>query len=75
MQLLQLLEFCVSWLVGVTGWAPQYGPWLYTLLVRLEKPLTLDTASLLRDLSAARERRRRAASLGPQSDKWIYEIL
>ena len=44
MQLLQLLEFCVSWLVGVTGWTPQYGPWLYTLLVRLEKPLTPDTA-------------------------------
>ena len=62
MQLLQLLEFCVSWLVGVTGWTPQYGPWLYALLVRLEKPLTPDTASLLRDLSAARERRRRAAS-------------
>ena len=44
MQLLQLLEFCVSWLVGVTGWTPQYWPWLYTLLVRLEKPLTPDTA-------------------------------
>ena len=65
--LVQVLEYCVSWL-GVTGWSPQYGPWLYALLVRLEKPLTPDTASLLRDLalSAARERRRIAASLGPQ---------
>ena len=63
----QVLEYCVSWL-GVTGWTPQYGPWLYALLVRLEKPLTPDTASLLRDLAltAARERRRIAASLGPQ---------
>ena len=61
MQLLQLLEFCVSWL-EVKSWAPQYGPWLYALLVRLEKLLTQDTASLLRDLSAAGERRRRAAS-------------
>ena len=52
----------MSWLVGVTGWTPQYWPWLYTLLVRLEKLLTPDTASLLRDLSAAGERRRRAAS-------------
>ena len=64
---LQVLEYCVSWL-GVTGWTPQYGPWLYALLVRLEKPLTPDTASLLRDLAltAARERTRIAASLGPQ---------
>ena len=62
MQLLQLLEFCVSWLVGVKSWTPQYWPWLYALLVRLEKLLTPDTASLLRDLSAAGERRRRAAS-------------
>jgi len=45
----QVLEYVVSWL-GVTGWRDEYGPWVYTLLTRLEKPLTPDVGSLLRDL-------------------------
>jgi len=45
----QLLEYVVSWL-SVTGWKPEYGPWIYALLTRLEKPLTPDVGSSLRDL-------------------------
>ena len=54
-----VLEYAVGWLEG-TGWRRGYGPWLYSLLARLEKPLTPDTGSLLRDLALAcsRERRR-----------------
>ena len=48
----------------VTGWRPEYGPWLYSILVRLEKPLTPDVGSLLRDLVliCARERHRISTS-------------
>jgi len=46
----QVLEYVVSWL-AVTGWRADYGPWVYTLLTRLEKPLTPDVGSLLRDLA------------------------
>merc|ERR1719154_229153 len=45
----QVLEYLVSWL-EVTSWRSEYGSWLYSLLVRLEKPLTPDVGSLLRDL-------------------------
>ena len=45
-----MLEYCVSWLT-CTGWLPQLGPWLYALLCRLEKPLSPDMGSLLRDLA------------------------
>jgi len=46
----QVLEYVVSWLT-VTGWKPEYGPWVYALLTRLEKPLTPDVGSSLRDLA------------------------
>lgn len=46
----QVLEYVISWL-GVTGWRAEYGPWVYTLLTRLEKPLTPDVGSSLRDLA------------------------
>eukprot|EP00092_Neocalanus_flemingeri_P004857 GFUD01005227.1.p1 GENE.GFUD01005227.1~~GFUD01005227.1.p1 ORF type:complete len:315 (-),score=127.47 GFUD01005227.1:284-1177(-) len=46
----QVLEYLISWL-AVTGWRAEYGPWVYTLLTRLEKPLTPDVGSLLRDLA------------------------
>merc|ERR1712129_389622 len=53
----QVLEFVISWL-EVTGWKSEYGPWVYTLLTRLEKPLTPDVGSSLRDLAlfSAQER-------------------
>ena len=56
-------EYLVTWL-QLTGWRPEAGPWLYSLLVRLEKPLTPDISSVLRDLVlfCSRERRRIAAS-------------
>ena len=56
-------EYLVTWLT-LTGWRPEAGPWLYSLLVRLEKPLTPDISSVLRDLVllCSRERRRIAAS-------------
>ena len=58
-----VMEYLVTWL-GLTGWRPEAGPWLYSLLVRLEKPLTPDISSVLRDLVlfCSRERRRIAAS-------------
>jgi len=46
----QVLEYVISWL-QVTGWRAAYGPWLYALLTRLEKPLTPDVGSSLRDLA------------------------
>jgi len=46
----QVLEYVISWL-EVTGWRAEYGPWVYTLLTRLEKPLTPDVGSSLRDLA------------------------
>lgn len=46
----QVLEYMVSWLT-VTGWRKEFGPWVYSLLVRLEKPLSPDVGSLLRDLA------------------------
>ena len=47
----------------MTGWSPQYGPWLYAVLVRIEKPLHPDVGSSLRDLVlfCARERKRLVA--------------
>ena len=58
-----VLEFLLSWL-SLTGWTSKYGPWLYALLVRIEKPLAPEVGSSLRDLAlfCARERRRVAAS-------------
>ena len=58
-----VLEYLLPWL-PVTGWTSQYGPWLYSLLVRIEKPLDPEVGSSLRDLAlfCARERRRLAAS-------------
>jgi len=58
-----VLDYLISWL-QVTGWRSEYGPWLYSILVRLEKPLTPDVGSLLRDLvlTCARERHRIATS-------------
>ena len=58
-----VLDYLVTWL-AVTGWRSEYGAWLYSLLVRLEKPLTPDTSSMLRDLVlvCARERRKIAAA-------------
>ena len=59
----RVLDYLLSWL-PVTGWTRQYGPWLYALLVRIEKPLEPEVGSSLRDLVllCARERRRLAAS-------------
>ena len=59
----EVLQYLLSWL-AVTGWRAQYGPWLYALLVRLEKPLDPDVGSSLRDLVllCARERKRLATS-------------
>jgi len=45
-----ILEYMISWL-EVTGWRSGYGPWFYALLTRLEKPLTPDVGSSLRDLA------------------------
>jgi len=45
-----VLEYHVTWLRAV-GWTRQFGPWLYSLLARLEKPLTPDMGSLIRDLA------------------------
>ena len=45
----QVLEYLVSWL-HLTTWRHEVGVWLYSLLVRLDKPLTPDVGSLLRDL-------------------------
>ena len=57
----QVLQYLLAWL-ELTGWRSQYGPWLYALLVRLEKPLNPDVGSSLRDLVllCARERKRLA---------------
>ena len=57
-----VLEHLVAWLT-LTGWRSEAGPWLYSLLVRLEKPLTPDISSVLRDLVlfCSRERRKIAA--------------
>jgi len=46
----QILEYQVSW-VQSTGWLQDFGPWLYALLSRIEKPLTPDMGSILRDLA------------------------
>jgi len=46
----QILEYQVTW-VQSTGWRPEYGAWLYSLLTRIEKPLTPDMGSILRDLA------------------------
>ena len=58
-----VMEYLVTWL-QLTGWRSEAGPWLYSLLVRLEKPLTPDISSVLRDLVlfCSRQRRRIAAS-------------
>ena len=60
-----LLDYLTSWL-AVTGWKENYGPWIYAMLTRyhfqilsigllilcrLEKPLTPDVGSKLRDLA------------------------
>ena len=61
----------------VTGWRPEYGPWLYSILVRLEKPLTPDVGSLLRDLvlTCSRERHRISTSgSGDDNDENIAAL-
>jgi len=45
-----LMDYLTSWL-AVTGWKEEYGPWIYAVLTRLEKPLTPDVGSKLRDLA------------------------
>jgi len=45
-----LMDYLTSWL-AVTGWKEGYGPWIYAVLTRLEKPLTPDVGSKLRDLA------------------------
>jgi len=45
-----LLDYLTSWL-AVTGWKEGYGAWIYAVLTRLEKPLTPDVGSKLRDLA------------------------
>lgn len=45
-----LMDYLTSWL-SVTGWKEDYGPWIYAVLTRLEKPLTPDVGSKLRDLA------------------------
>jgi len=45
-----LMDYLTSWL-AVTGWKEDYGPWIYAVLTRLEKPLTPDVGSKLRDLA------------------------
>jgi len=46
----QVLEYLVAWM-SVTGWRTDFGPWVYAVLSRLEKPLTPDVGSSLRDLA------------------------
>merc|ERR1712059_217747 len=46
----QVLEYLVAWM-SVTGWRADFGPWVYAVLSRLEKPLTPDVGSSLRDLA------------------------
>jgi len=45
-----LMDYLTSWLAA-TGWKDAYGPWIYAVLTRLEKPLTPDVGSKLRDLA------------------------
>ena len=45
-----LLEYNVRWLEEVE-FSQQRGQWLYALLVKLEKPLTPEVCSLLRNLA------------------------
>ena len=45
-----LLDYLTTW-VASTGWKEGYGPWIYAVLTRLEKPLTPDVGSKLRDLA------------------------
>jgi len=45
-----VLEYLVSWL-RVTGWRPEFGPWIYSIMSRLEKPLTPEISSTLRELA------------------------
>jgi len=45
-----LMDYLTSWLAA-TGWKDGYGPWIYAVLTRLEKPLTPDVGSKLRDLA------------------------
>jgi len=45
-----VLDYMVSWL-EVTGWLSAYGPWIYSILAKLEKPLTPEVGSSLRDLA------------------------
>ena len=71
----EVLQYLLSWL-EITGWRSQYGPWLYALLVRLEKPLDPDVGSSLRDLVliSARERQRLAASGGENQEETIAAL-
>ena len=71
----QVLQYLLAWL-ELTGWRSQYGPWLYALLVRLEKPLNPDVGSSLRDLVllCARERKRLATS-GEENKEEIIAAL
>ena len=60
----------------LTGWRSEAGPWLYSLLVRLKKPLTQDISSVLRDLVlfCSRQRRRIAASEMEDKDENIAAL-
>ena len=64
----EVLQYLLSWL-AVTGWRSQYGPWLYALLVRLEKPLDPDVGSSLRDLVLLCARERKRLATGEEEDK------
>jgi len=64
----QILEYQVSW-VQSTGWLQDYGPWLYALLTRIEKPLTPDMGSILRDLALfCSQERSRLVKLSQDND-------
>eukprot|EP00088_Acartia_fossae_P000130 TRINITY_DN1003_c0_g1_i1.p1 TRINITY_DN1003_c0_g1~~TRINITY_DN1003_c0_g1_i1.p1 ORF type:complete len:357 (-),score=80.86 TRINITY_DN1003_c0_g1_i1:175-1245(-) len=64
----QILEYQVNW-VQATGWRSDYGPWLFALMSRIEKPLTPDTGSILRDLAlfCSQERWRLVNTLASKS--------
>lgn len=72
----RVLEYQVSWL-QTTGWKPVFGPWLFSLLTRIEKPLSPDLGSVLRDLvlfcSQERARLAKEIELKPVNEKSAKE--
>ena len=65
-----LLDYLTTWLEEV-GWRPQFGPWLYSVLTRLEKPLTPDVSSRLRDLALLCSNLRRDMAAQGEVRPWV----